>query len=290
VTRSYSLPTVKTLFAEANACAYPDCSTALIFRDRGRTTVVAQIAHIRSESRLGPRYDESFDGALNGPENLLLLCGVHHPPVDRHESLYGVEELLQWKADQIRRAGGGTAVSEEQVRALVGLSGEERQALTMVARLAQRVITVCQEAHEAVTDLYALEEASRSRAAMQFGSAYSVKDDGTRERIDPRTIPLSGVEQQEWAQKRTAELDARDRRVRDALGALEEELAVFKMMSPNIAGSTETVLTAAVGVLRTVTDPDPERIAEARRAVEDRLAQLWRVANGDEESSPYLSG
>jgi hypothetical protein len=275
---------VKTLFAEAIAFAYPGCSTGLVFRDRGRTTVIAQIAHIRSESRLGPRYDEAFDGDLNGPENLLLLCGVHHPPVDRHESLYDVDELLRWKVEQVHDAGGGTAVTDEQIRALVGLTIEERQALTMVARLAQRVVTVCQEAHEAVGEIHALEEAARSRSAMQFGPMYSVDDDGTRERIDPRSIRLPAVEQREWAQKRTAELDARDRRVRDALGALEEEVAVLKMMSPYIAGSTAVVLAAAAGVLSTVTDPNPDRIASARRVVDNSLAQLWRVANGEEES------
>jgi hypothetical protein len=56
---------------------------------------------------------------------------------------------------------------------------------------------------------------------MQFGPMYSVDDDGTKERIDPRSIQLSAVERRERAQKRTAELDARDRRVRDALGALD---------------------------------------------------------------------
>lgn len=287
--RSYSLPTVKTLFAEANACAYPGCTTALTFRDRGRTTVIAQIAHIRSESRLGPRYDESFEGDLNGPENLLLLCGVHHPPVDRHESLYDVEELVRWKVEQVRRAGGGTVVTDEQVRALVGLTTEERQALTMVARLAQRVVTVCQEAHDAVGEIHALEEAARSRAATQFGPMYDVDEDGKKERIDPRRIQLPAVQQREWAEKRTTELDARDRRVRDALGALDEEVAVLRMMSPNLRGSTAAVVVAAAEVVSTVTDPNPERIASARRAMDDRLAQLWRVANGEGEA-PLVQG
>ncbi|MBU2694472.1 hypothetical protein CCO04_05205 [Pimelobacter sp. 30-1] len=159
----------------------------------------------------------------------------------------------------------------------------------MVARLAQRVVFVCQEAHEAVVELYALEEAARARSAMGFGVMYDVDEDGTRTRINPRSIQLPLAEQREWEGKRTEELDARNRSVRDALGALEEELAVFRMISPNISGSTAAVLTATTAVLRTVNSPDSDNLVEARRAVDDRLAQLWRVANGVEQS-PLLAG
>lgn len=44
-----TLTTIKTLFTEASACAYPGCDEPLIFHDRGKTTVVAEIVHIRSE-------------------------------------------------------------------------------------------------------------------------------------------------------------------------------------------------------------------------------------------------
>jgi hypothetical protein len=46
--------TIKTLFGEASSCAYPGCDERLIFRARGAVTVVAEIAHIRSEKRDGP--------------------------------------------------------------------------------------------------------------------------------------------------------------------------------------------------------------------------------------------
>jgi hypothetical protein len=66
--RNYTLPAIKTLFGEASRCAYPGCSEPLIFRDRGRATAIAEIAHIRSESPNGPRHDPDYDGDINGPE------------------------------------------------------------------------------------------------------------------------------------------------------------------------------------------------------------------------------
>ena len=73
--RNYSDPTIKTLFAEASGCAWPGCERALILWDRGANTVVVQIADIRSEKLHGPRHDPAFRGDLDGPDNLLLLCG-----------------------------------------------------------------------------------------------------------------------------------------------------------------------------------------------------------------------
>ena len=45
--RNYTVLTIKTPFGEASTCAYPGCNEPLVFRDRGRTTVVAEIAHSR---------------------------------------------------------------------------------------------------------------------------------------------------------------------------------------------------------------------------------------------------
>ncbi|MFG1611051.1 hypothetical protein [Actinoplanes sp. NPDC049265] len=101
--RSYSQLTLKLLFGTAGHCAYPGCSSPIIFEDRGLLTPTAQIAHIRSESPKGPRHDPTYTDDINGFENLLLLCGVHHPPVDQHDSAYSIEELLEWKEQQKRQ-------------------------------------------------------------------------------------------------------------------------------------------------------------------------------------------
>lgn len=42
----------KRLFGQASTCAFPACDMSLVFVDRGKTTVIAEIAHIRSEWRM----------------------------------------------------------------------------------------------------------------------------------------------------------------------------------------------------------------------------------------------
>jgi hypothetical protein len=113
--RTYQEKTIKILFGRATWCAYPRCHRRLIFEDRGNLTVVAQIAHIRSESPDGPRHDAQYPVELiNSEENLLLLCGIHHKPVDDHESAYTIEELIDWKTRQVA-SGPQREFSEQQL-------------------------------------------------------------------------------------------------------------------------------------------------------------------------------
>lgn len=87
--------------------------------------MVAQVAHIRSEKPYGPRHEPDYDNALlNSFENLLLLCGKHHPPVDQHESIYSVEELEEWKAAQTAQTGRVLPAGElpEIIAALEGVA------------------------------------------------------------------------------------------------------------------------------------------------------------------------
>ncbi|MFC8952363.1 hypothetical protein ACFT8P_06925 [Streptomyces sp. NPDC057101] len=118
--RSYTQKTIKLLFGTATHCAYPECDRPLILKERGLYTPTAQIAHIRSEQKEGPRYDQSYPlDKINDFENLLLLCGDHHPPVDRHVSQYSTEELLSWKARQSqqgdRRVAGAELAAIERI-------------------------------------------------------------------------------------------------------------------------------------------------------------------------------
>ncbi|MET7375854.1 hypothetical protein [Micromonospora arida] len=102
--RTYKQSAIKLLFGTATHCAYPGCDAKLIFMDRGLYTPTVEIAHIRSEKPDGPRYDAAYPkDKINGFENLLLLCGQHHPPVDQHESAYGVAELMEWKRLQVQQ-------------------------------------------------------------------------------------------------------------------------------------------------------------------------------------------
>ncbi|GLZ43636.1 hypothetical protein [Actinokineospora sp. NBRC 105648] len=116
MSHSYSQQTVKLLFGRAQRCAYPACDNPLILEHRSRLTVIAEIAHIRSEKPNGPRYDAAYPQSLiDEEENLLLLCGVHHKPVDDHDSAYPTEELLVWKCHQVDGADD-RRLSDEQVQ------------------------------------------------------------------------------------------------------------------------------------------------------------------------------
>lgn len=139
--RSYSHRTIKILFARARQCAYPGCDERLVLEHRRHLTVAAEIAHIRSEKPGGPRYDPTYPASmLDEEENLLLLCGKHHKPVDDHESVYPVDELLDWKRKQVA-AANGQDLSEGQVERIslhydlnrIGHDGFEKmcQALTV---------------------------------------------------------------------------------------------------------------------------------------------------------------
>ncbi|MEU5001619.1 hypothetical protein [Streptomyces sp. NPDC021622] len=111
--RTYRDQTIKLLFGTATHCAYPECTTKLIFKDRELYTTTAQIAHIRSEKSNGPRYDSAYDKSkINEFENLLLLCGEHHPPVDQHASVYTTAELLGWKEQQSQQSERQVAGAE----------------------------------------------------------------------------------------------------------------------------------------------------------------------------------
>ncbi|WP_426508551.1 hypothetical protein ACPPVO_58725 [Dactylosporangium sp. McL0621] len=118
--RNYSDKTIKLLYGRATRCAYQGCRNPLIFEDRGILSVSAQIAHIRrSESPGGPRYDPAYPMELvDQEENLLLLCGIHHKPVDDHASVYPVAELLEWKRQQVS-AGFGSELSEREVAEII---------------------------------------------------------------------------------------------------------------------------------------------------------------------------
>jgi hypothetical protein len=138
---SYSLTTVKGLFGQASHCAYPGCSTPLVFEDtaRGVRSITVDIAHIRSPSPTGPRYDPAYQPEkLNAEENLLLLCTVHHRPVDRDDSVYTTNELLAWKEAQ-QAEGGRFEVEDSEV---VGLAQRLEEVMVSVLGATQLSVEV----------------------------------------------------------------------------------------------------------------------------------------------------
>jgi len=137
VKRRYSEKTIKILFGRATRCAYPTCPETLIFEDRGQLTVVAEIAHIRSGSPDGPRHVIGYE-PVNSEENLLLLCGKHHKAVDDHDSIYSVEELLDWKARQVAESMN-RELSDTQLAQIVQYVEETLAALVEVRLTTQPV-------------------------------------------------------------------------------------------------------------------------------------------------------
>lgn len=277
--RSYSLATIKTLFGEASSCAHPDCQEPLIFWDRGLATAVAEIAHIRSELPAGPRHDPAYRGDINGPDNLLLLCGKHHRAVDRHEGAYSVAELENWKQAQRATAGAGTQLSDADLRAYRTLTAEEHRAIADVARLAQRVIAECEAGRHAVEQVRREAEAAQLASANSFGPVFVTDEHGRQRRLQAREISLPGVELQKWRNKEREVAETHRQRATAASRLLEEELAVLLMYAPDLRRATAYLSRTAATAPRYIEHSEPS-LEQAIDALSGAITQLWRAANG----------
>jgi hypothetical protein len=102
-TTKISVPVIKRLFAlSGNACCYPGCQFKVIHGE----TVLAHIAHIKSDRPGGPRYESSqTEEERQGFDNLMLLCPTHHTIVDGDVIEYPVERLNEMKAKHAQRQG-----------------------------------------------------------------------------------------------------------------------------------------------------------------------------------------
>lgn len=278
--RNYTHRTIKTLFGEASTCAYPGCGEPLIFRDRGLATAIAEIAHIRSETPRGPRHDPYYTGDLDGPDNLLLLCGKHHRPVDRHESAYSIEELEAWKTAQRAAADGGTSVSEADLRSYQRLSDEERRSLTGVARLAQRVTSICRSVQADVNAIRAAAEHEHRMRAASYGPMWEVDEHGNQTPIDvAKALRPPLAEQQQWKAQEQAAWDAQRPRVSEAVVALEEEIAVLRMFAPGLTTAGNEVINKAADLTHQV--GHQPAMVQGMQDLNASVSYLWRLANGE---------
>jgi hypothetical protein len=77
------------------------CNTYLLESDLDlRPVSLGEIAHNKASSDAGPRADSSLTATeRNKAENLLLLCGAHHPDIDKTAQLdiFTVEQLAKLK-------------------------------------------------------------------------------------------------------------------------------------------------------------------------------------------------
>jgi hypothetical protein len=116
MSRSYSLKTIKTLFAlSRNVCAHEHCEQKLTDPRWGE--VLADIAHIEGLRPGSARYNPTMtDKERRSFDNLILLCPVHHRLVDRLEADdYPVSRLRMMK--EVHEAGSDGVSWIEDARA-----------------------------------------------------------------------------------------------------------------------------------------------------------------------------
>lgn len=113
VTRKYSEKTIKQLFGLCgNRCAYPGCTNEIIVGETQYSDeeVVGHICHIYAAADNGPRGKPDLtEEEKNSFPNLVLLCGHHHPKVDKQWQTYPADLLIGWKKEHEAEAKKGTA-------------------------------------------------------------------------------------------------------------------------------------------------------------------------------------
>jgi hypothetical protein len=111
--RIYSTTTIKTLFGQCgNQCAEPNCTNPIIASGTPDSdeAVVGQICHIYAASDKGPRSNPNMsEEERNAPGNLILLCGAHHPLVDKQYETYPASMLIAWKKEHEAKFSPQTA-------------------------------------------------------------------------------------------------------------------------------------------------------------------------------------
>ena len=121
-TRRYSEKTIKVLFGSSgNQCAYPDCTNPIIApeTEQSDATVVAYIRHIYAAADNGPRGKPDLtEEERNAPDNLILLCGHHHPVVDKQYETYPADLLRSWKKVHEAKFGQEAAEAEKRQAAI----------------------------------------------------------------------------------------------------------------------------------------------------------------------------
>jgi hypothetical protein len=135
--RRYSPKTIKLLFGRSgNQCAFPDCANPIIApeTEQSDAAVVGYICHIYAAADDGPRGKTGLtEKERNAPENLILMCGHHHPIVDKQFRDYPADKLKAWKTAHEAQFQRGTAEAEkrqaaiQQAAFLQGLSDREIQ-------------------------------------------------------------------------------------------------------------------------------------------------------------------
>ena len=101
----------------AGRCSHPDCKRELVAPARGKdeAAAIGQAAHIVAPGEGGPRGEEVEPERIHGYENLILLCGHHHPEIDRQTKSHSPEKLRAWKTEHEAWVAARLGAPEPQV-------------------------------------------------------------------------------------------------------------------------------------------------------------------------------
>jgi hypothetical protein len=120
--RQYSTKTIKLLFGSCgNQCAEPNCTNEIIVAGTAHSdaAVAAQICHIYAAADNGPRGKPGLtEKERNAPANLILLCGHHHPIIDKQPQTYPADLLFAWKKAHEAKFQQGAAEAAKQQAAM----------------------------------------------------------------------------------------------------------------------------------------------------------------------------
>jgi len=92
------------LFASAAGyCQHPHCLKPLFPVAMGGDKHIAEMAHMISHGKSGPRSEERLDEdeGVNSFENLILLCPTCHTIIDKEPGGYSRETLMSWKINHL---------------------------------------------------------------------------------------------------------------------------------------------------------------------------------------------
>ena len=111
--RNYSTTTIRILFGQCgNQCAEPNCTKIQSSRQARRSRMKLSSGRfvISTQSRTKARAaNRTCRRRKNAPANLILLCGAHHPLVDKQHATYPASMLTAWKREHESKFSRGTA-------------------------------------------------------------------------------------------------------------------------------------------------------------------------------------
>lgn len=93
------------LFADSGGyCQNPECNQNLFLTVGEKDFHIAEMAHIISAGKKGPRTDLKISAASKGTfENLILLCPTCHTKIDKAETEYPETLIKKWKTSHSKK-------------------------------------------------------------------------------------------------------------------------------------------------------------------------------------------